>query len=168
MLLVGTNIVIKQVADYLSEKDKVYIVNLSSADLSVRGSPLFYAPRSSMESFNYDVEYANYIFQNTEQRISLLYMINQLLMGNHVLIMIGTYPGMYEMAESLLKLIQTKYGYNGYIINPGDIEYMYYEGLDMYQSRFSTQGLLLFDEEKTELDEIFLREEQRNYRYGNR
>lgn len=162
MLLIGTNNVIAMVGNYLFNKgDRVHVINLSSADLSVQPSSLFYVPRSSSEMYEYDIEYANFIFQNTQQRIELLYLIHQLQIGNHVLIMIGTYPGMYEMAESLLKLIQSRYGYNGYIIDFPDIENIALEGLDMYESRFSVPGLLLFDQEKTELDEIFLEEEKR-------
>ena len=61
------------------------------------------------------------------------------------------------MAESLLKLIQSRYGYNGYfILDPMDLE-----NLDMYQSNFSVPGLQLFDQEKIELDEVFLARERR-------
>ena len=145
MLLVGTYDVISTAYKILSIKDNVYIINLSSANLQIKPSSLFYVPKADMESNMYDMEYANYIYQNTEQRIEFLYMIHELLNGNHVLIMIGNYPGMYEMAESLLKLIQCNYGYNGY----------------MFQSKFSVLGLQRFDTEKIELDEIFLQEEKR-------
>lgn len=156
MLLIGTHNVISQAYKILSLKDNVYIVNLSSANLQIKPSALFYVPKSDMESNMYDMEYANYIYQNTQQRLEFLYMIHELLNGNHVLIMIGTYPGMYEMAESLLKLIQCNYGYNGYIIQEEDLL-----DLDMFESNFSVPGLQRFDIEKTELDEIFLQEERR-------
>ena len=162
MLLIGTNNVIAMAGNYLiGNGNNVHVLNLSSADLRVKPSSLFYVPKSSTEDFEYDVEYANYIFQNTQQRIEFLYMIHQLQIGNHVLIMIGTYPGMYEMAESLLKLVQSRYGYNGYFIDFPDLENLQFEGLDMYEARFSVPGLLLFDQEKIELDEIFLEEEKR-------
>lgn len=156
MLLIGTHNVISQAYKILSIKDNVYIVNLSSANLQIKPSSLFYVPKANMESNMYDMEYANYIYQNTQQRIEFLYMIHELLNGNHVLIMIGTYPGMYEMAESLLKLIQCNYGYNGYIIQEEDLL-----DLDMFESNFSVPGLQRFDMEKPELDEIFLQEERR-------
>lgn len=156
MLLIGTHDVISQAYKILSIKDNVYIVNLSSANLQIKPSSLFYVPKSNMESNMYDMEYANYIYQNTQQRIEFLYMMHELLNGNHVLIMIGTYPGMYEMAESLLKLIQCNYGYNGYIIQEEDLL-----DLDMFESNFSVPGLQRFDMEKPELNEIFLQEERR-------
>ena len=156
MLLVGTYDVISTAYKILSIKDNVYVINLSSANLQIKPSSLFYVPKADMESNMYDMEYANYIYQNTEQRIEFLYMIHELLNGNHVLIMIGNYPGMYEMAESLLKLIQCNYGYNGYIIQQEDLL-----DLDMFQSKFSVPGLQRFDTEKIELDEIFLQEEKR-------
>lgn len=156
MLLIGTHDVISQAYKILSIKDNVYIVNLSSANLQIKPSSLFYVPKSNMESNMYDMEYANYIYQNTQQRIEFLYLMHELLNGNHVLIMIGTYPGMYEMAESLLKLIQCNYGYNGYIIQKEDLL-----DLDMFESNFSVPGLQRFDMEKPELDEIFLQEERR-------
>lgn len=156
MLLISTYNIISEAYKILSIKDNVYIVNLSSANLKIKPSSLFYVPKSDVESNTYDIEYANYIYQNTEQRLEFLYMMHELLNGNHVLIMIGTYPGMYEMAESLLKLIQYTYGYNGYFIQEEDLL-----DLDMFESNFSVAGLQRFDLEKPELDEIFLREEGR-------
>lgn len=157
MLLIGDYNSIQSAYTILSIKNQyVHILNLSSANLNIQPSSLFYVPRSNNETNTYDIEYANFIFQNTQQRIEFLYMIYQLQIGNPVLIMIGNYPGMYEMGESLLKLIQTRYGYNGYIITNYDLE-----NLDMFESRFSVPGLLLFDKEKVELDEIFLEQEKR-------
>lgn len=157
MLLVGTYDVIERAYNILSIKNKyIHVLNLSSANLNIKPSSLFYVPRSNNESNNYDIEYANFIFQNTQQRIEFLYAVYQLQIGNPVLIMIGNYPGMYEMAESLLKLIQSRYGYNGYIITHDDLE-----DLELFESRFSVPGLLLFDQEKVELDEIFLEQERR-------
>lgn len=157
MLLVGTYDVIERAYNILSIKNKyIHVLNLSSANLNIKPSSLFYVPRSNNESNNYDIEYANFIFQNTQQRIEFLYAVYQLQIGNPVLIMIGNYPGMYEMAESLLKLVQSRYGYNGYIITLDDLE-----DLELFESRFSVPGLLLFDQEKVELDEIFLEQERR-------
>lgn len=157
MLLIGNYNVIGAAYNILSIKNKyIHVLNLSSANLSIKPSSLFYVPKSTNESNSYDIEYANFIFQNTQQRIEFLYAIYQLQIGNPVLIMIGDYPGMYEMAESLLKLIQTRYGYNGYIISYDDLE-----DLSLFESRFSVPGLLLFDQEKVELDEIFLEQERR-------
>lgn len=155
MLLIGDFNTIALAGQRLSVKNNIYIVNLSSANLSFKSSSLFYVPRSDMESNLYDIEYANFIFNNTQQRIEFLLLIYQLQIGNDVLIMIGNYPGMYEMGESLLKLIQSRYGYNGYFISMNDIE-----DLDMFESRFSVSGLTLFDQEKVELDEIFLQQEK--------
>lgn len=157
MLLIGTYDVIENAYNILSIKNKyIHVLNLSSANLNIPPSSLFYVPKSNSETNNYDIEYANFIFQNTQQRVEFLYAIYQLQIGNPVLIMIGTYPGMYEMVESLLKLIQSRYGYNGYIITNDDLL-----DLDMFESRFSVPGLLLFDKEKVELDEIFLEQERR-------
>lgn len=157
MLLIGTYDVIESAYNILSIKNKyIHVLNLSSANLNIPPSSLFYVPKSNNETNNYDIEYANFIFQNTQQRVEFLYAIYQLQIGNPVLIMIGTYPGMYEMVESLLKLIQSRYGYNGYIITNDDLL-----DLDMFESRFSVPGLLLFDKEKVELDEIFLEQERR-------
>ena len=147
-----------EAAQRLSIKNSVYIVNLSSANLRIQPSSLFYVPPSDMETNQYDIEYANYIFNNTQQRIELLTVLYNLQIGNDVVILIGNYPGMYEMAESLLKLIQTRYGYRGYFINMSDLE-----DLSMFDtSRFSVPGLMLFDQEKVELDELFLEQEKRN------
>lgn len=157
MLLIGNYNVIGAAYNILSIKNNyIHVLNLSSANLSIKPSSLFYVPKSTNESNSYDIEYANFIFQNTQQRIEFLYAIYQLQIGNPVLIMIGDYPGMYEMAESLLKLIQSRYGYNGYIISYDDLE-----DLSLFESRFSVPGLLLFDQEKVELDEIFLEQERR-------
>lgn len=155
MLLVGNVDTIALAIQKLSVKERFHIINLSSANITFGNSSLFYVPKSDIESNMYDIEYANFILNNTQQRVEFLYLIHQLLLGNHVLIMIGNYPGMYEMAESLLKLIQTRYGYRGYFISNNDIE-----DLSMFESRFSVPGLMLFDQEKVELDEIFLQQER--------
>lgn len=158
MLLIGDYATILEAANILSIKNKIYIVNLSSANMKISSSTLFYVPSSNMETNMYDIEYANYIFNNTQQRIEFLNIVYNLQIGNDVLIMIGNYPGMYEMGESLLKLIQSRYGYNGYFINMTDLN-----DLNMFDnSRFSVPGLMLFDQEKVELDEIFLEQEKRN------
>lgn len=155
MLLIGDHYTITSAYNILSIKNKyVHVINLSSANLNFKPSSLFYVPKSNNETNQYDIEYANFIFQNTQQRIEFLNLVYQLQIGNHVLIMIGNYPGMYEMAESLLKLIQTRYGYNGYIVDRYDLE-----NIDLFESRFSVPGLLLFDKEKVELDELFLNNE---------
>lgn len=157
MLLISDYNTICMASNILSIKNNnIHIINLSSANLNLQSSSLFYVPRSSNETNQYDIEYANFIFNNTQQRIEFLYLIYQLQIGNPVLIAIGSYPGMYEMAESLLKLIQTRYGYNGYIITNDDLE-----NLDIFESRFSVPGLVLFDQEKVELDEIFIENEKR-------
>ena len=155
MLLIGDYNTIALAGSILSIKNNVYVVNLSSANLSVNSSSLFHVPKYDTETNQYDIEYANFIFSNTQQRIEFLYIIHQLQIGNDVLIMIGNYPGMYEMAESLLKLIQSRYGYLGYFITQNDID-----DLSMFESRFSVPGLMLFDQEKVELDEIFLQQEK--------
>lgn len=156
MLLIGNYSTIALAAERLSIKSNIYIVNLSSANLSIGSSSLFYVPQSNMETNLYDIEYANFIFGNTQQRVEFLYLVYQLQIGNHVLITIGNYPGMYEMAESLIKLIQSRYGYNGYFITDDDLE-----DLSMFESRFNAPGIVLFDQEKIELDEIFLEQERR-------
>lgn len=158
MLLVGDFNTITYASNILSIKERVHLVNLSSANLTIQNSLLFYVPKSDMESNSYDLEYASYIFANKPIRMEFLYMMNQLLLGNHVLIMIGNYPGMYEMAESLLKFIHDKYGYTGYFITNNDLN-----DLDMFDgSRFSVPGLMCFDKEKIELDEIYAQEAQQN------
>lgn len=155
MLLVGRFDTLAIAAERLSLKNNIFAVNLSSANLAIQPSSLFYVPKSDMETNVYDIEYANFILGNTQQRIEFLYMIYQLQIGNDVLISIGDYPGMYEMAESLLKMIQTRYGYIGYFITNNDLE-----DLSMFESRFTVPGLALFDQEKVELDEIFLQQER--------
>ena len=155
MLLVGNFDTLAIAAERLTLKENIFAVNLSSANLAIQPSSLFYVPKSDMETNVYDIEYANFILGNTQQRIEFLYMIYQLQIGNDVLISIGDYPGMYEMSESLLKMIQTRYGYIGYFITNNDLE-----DLSMFESRFTVPGLALFDQEKVELDEIFLQQER--------
>lgn len=158
MLLIGDYATIAEAGARLSLKNNIYVINLSSANLRIQPSSLFYVPKSNMETNMYDIEYANFIFNNTQQRIEFLTLIYNLQIGNDVLITIGNYPGMYEMGESLLKLIQTRYGYIGYFINISDLD-----DLSMFDnSRFSVPGLMLFDQEKVELDEIFLEQEKRS------
>ena len=65
----------------------------------------------------FDIAYMNYIFGNDNVFYQFFYIINELYMGRDVYILADEENWSENLVESLFKLIQQRYGYNGMKIN---------------------------------------------------
>lgn len=75
---------------------------------------------------DFDIAYANYIFQNNFVFCQFFRIIYNLYIGNHVFIIASSADWSENILESLLKLIQQRYGYNAIRID-SDEDYIYAE-----------------------------------------
>lgn len=71
--------------------------------------------RLSEKSF--DLSYADYILTNDFAFTNMFSIVNFLYLGRDVLLLFSDFNYSNDLAQSLLKLIQQRYGYNGYKIN---------------------------------------------------
>lgn len=89
----------------------------------------------------FDINYMNWIFYNDAQFMGLMQIINNLYNGMDVFLAISQDDWSMMTTESLLKLIQQRYGINGVIINT-------YEDLDYVEdSTFEPYGLINLDQD---------------------
>lgn len=108
-----------------------------------------YLPEEIMEGDSnipaFDIAYGNYIISNNEAFIQLMNIIIPAYTSPDVLVQILINKSEFRDAitESLIKLIQQRYGYNIYIIN--DIEDFLYAS----ESDFSIPGLFTLDQDLT-------------------
>ena len=65
------------------------------------------------DGLEFDLSYMNYIFGNDSVFYQFFYIIMNLYMGNDVYIITDDENWSENLAESLLKIIQQRYGYNG-------------------------------------------------------
>ena len=94
----------------------------------------------------FDYSYEEYIFKNDQTFLEMMKIIMPLYMNQNVCLLIKQGEPFTSMAESLLKIIQHRYGYNGILINdPYDLS-MIDEEFD--ESDFSTPGLSMLDADK--------------------
>jgi len=73
---------------------------------------------------DYDIAYANYIFNNDAVFVEFFIIIYYLYIGKDVYLIYSNEDWSENIIESLLKLIQQRYGYNAYLINE-DEDYIY-------------------------------------------
>lgn len=73
---------------------------------------------------DFDIAYANYIFQNDTVFCQFFQIIYNLYIGNNVFIMYNSADWSENILESLIKLIQQRYGYNAVRID-SDEDYIY-------------------------------------------
>lgn len=97
---------------------------------------------------DFDMHYAEYIMNNDYVFFQFFTIINELYNGNNVYLVISDDEWSENLIESLLKLIQARYGYNGIRINT------YQDFLDKFNSKYqesfnTSYGLLNLDEDKT-------------------
>lgn len=90
---------------------------------------------------DFDINYMNWIFYNNAQFVALMQIINNLYNGMDVFLAISKDDWSMMTVESLLKLIQQRYGINSIIINT-------YEDLEYAEdSVFEPYGLLNLDQD---------------------
>lgn len=84
-------------------------------------------PPNSLGRFtdrDFDIAYANYVMNNDPVFIQFFWVIYELYIGVNVLILANNSDWSENILESLLKLIQQRYGYNGVRID-SDEDYIY-------------------------------------------
>ena len=114
----------------------------SAADIKFGGKGVMYNLSSMREGFislqalippntigrltdrEFDIAYANYIMSNDTLFCIFFQIIYNLYIGKDVFIIISTEDWSENLLESLLKLIQQRYGYNSVLINT-EADYLY-------------------------------------------
>ena len=114
----------------------------SAADIKFGGKGVMYNLSSMREGFislqalippntigrltdrEFDIAYANYIMSNDTLFCIFFQIIYNLYIGKDVFIIVSTEDWSENLLESLLKLIQQRYGYNGVLINT-EADYLY-------------------------------------------
>ena len=137
------------------------IYNLSSfyngydnvQNLAVRLS-LLNNSQMSMREFIYTVEfdilYANYILNNTASFCDLMKIMINASCGRNIVILVHHDEYRDAISESLIKLIQERYGYNCWEIDDvDDLE-------SASESFFSAQGIMNLDFDKNKFDNLYI------------
>lgn len=156
MLLAGDYSAMLEAANIFRMKEEPFVIyNMSSPYVRIDTDPyLFYGSLNSPDTYEFDIEYANYIQSNKDIFLHFFMIPYNLYKGNHVLIMIGINDYKISLLESLFKFIQQMYGYNGFRFTINDI---YLDVLDdpYYRelSSFTIQGLSKLDADKEALSE---------------
>lgn len=114
----------------------------SAADIKFGGKGVMYNLSSMREGFislqalippntigrltdrEFDIAYANYIMSNDTLFCIFFQIIYNLYIGKDVFIIVSTEDWSENLLESLLKLIQQRYGYNAVLINT-ESDYLY-------------------------------------------
>ena len=114
----------------------------SAADIKFGGKGVMYNLSSMREGFislqalippntigrltdrEFDIAYANYIMSNDTLFCIFFQIIYNLYIGKDVFIIVSTEDWSENLLESLLKLIQQRYGYNAVLINT-EADYLY-------------------------------------------
>ena len=98
------------------------------------------------DSYEFDVNYYNYIIQNNAMFVTFFRIIQSLYIGQNVYIISDEADWCENLIESILKIIQQRYGYNGYCVkNNEDIMF----AIQRDNSTFdSTYGLANLDQDK--------------------
>ena len=114
----------------------------SAADIKFGGKGVMYNLSSMREGFislqalippntigrltdrEFDIAYANYIMSNDTLFCIFFQIIYNLYIGKDVFIIVSTEDWSENLLESLLKLIQQRYGYNAVLVNT-EADYLY-------------------------------------------
>lgn len=133
-------------------KDKFSILNFNSFLIGYQTLNLVPAgfPAGTFMSDSFDMEYFNYIMANDSLFYEFFSVIILLQEGNDVYL-ISDVNDYSIVPESLLKIIQQRYGYNGNIIH--DIDDLG----SMQDSSFTIQGLYQFDSDRLRYYDIINR-----------
>lgn len=111
MLLYGTAIAANLVVD----SNKVMVYNLTSMSEAYSRSNLNIIPPNNLGSqseYEFDVKYMNWIFQNDSIFVEFMKIIDNLYKGVDVFLVMSDNDWSETLVESLLKLIQQRYGIN--------------------------------------------------------
>lgn len=140
------------VGDYMCipNKSDITVLNLSGLVEGYQRINLIPQKGSGLDfvdDANFDLAYFNYIFSNDAAFMELMKIIIPLYYGIDVFILVTRDEYFDKITESLMKVIQQRYGYNHMIINdpfdyPDDFD-------DVNQDEgFSISGLACLDQDK--------------------
>ena len=128
-------------ASLVETKSDTIILNLSS--LSERyTNRLFLVPPNNLganSEYDFDIKYMQWIMNNDSIFIIFFPLIIELEKGMNVFIVIDSDSWSISLIESLLKLIQQRYGFNGLLVNTIE-DILYAE-----ECKFSDYGIINFD-----------------------
>lgn len=151
MLIFGTAELLPELA-----KEKFIILNFSSLVTGLEQLHLIPnlkdIPVNIQDEYNFNMAYWNWVLSNDEQFIDLMKIVYPLYCGYNVFVVVNWYDSsgftfLASMNETLMKLIQERYGYSASIINT--IEDYKYQHNSELESEFSPQGILNMDNDKS-------------------
>ena len=122
--------------------DGFLIYNFTSMVMGYKNLRLLPPYTQVDNSRDFDIQYAYWIHNDQEMFMEFMEVVMHLYMMNNIFILIDPDDDMLPIVETLLKLIQQKYGYNGYIINVPTDWY------DVKESSFTKEGLEEFDRDR--------------------
>lgn len=105
--------------DSLNIVDNARVFNLTSMKEGFERLPGLIPPNElgRFTGRDFDIIYANYIMDNDFVFYQFFQIINTLYIGQDVYIIVSSDDWSENLIESILKLIQQRYGYNGLRIN---------------------------------------------------
>lgn len=121
-------------ADLVADNTDTMVYNITSLNERYRRARLDLLPPNSLganSEYDYDVKYMEWVFANDGVFMNFMKIILDLYNGLNVFLVITHEDWSDMMLESLLKLIQQRYGYNSISIeNPEDLFYAEDEGFN--------------------------------------
>ena len=145
MLITTTSKLVPEVLEIFPDTS---ILNLSS--LNERFPRVALMPPPNLHFMNdeiFDENYFYYIFNNDLVFMELMKIIIPLYHGNNVCLLVTQNEVFDKITESLLKLIQQRYGYNGIVINEAE-DLLMFDTLVYEDGEFSLPGLAMLDIDK--------------------
>ena len=135
--------------------DDLVVYNLFSLKEGLDNLNLIPSIRMDYNSKEFDRLYAQNIISNDDTFIELMRIVYPLYEGKNVYL-VTTLNDLFDgLTESILKLIQDRYGYNYSIINSyEDIQYLDDD------SDFSLNGLFNLDHDKERMSYILMQQQQ--------
>ncbi len=149
------------VISQISGKNQV-VYNLTSLysgypSLSALATNMYTVNNSGMptnvfiDSVNFDIMYANSIMSNPQMYEAFMNIMVLAYQGINVIILVQRDNYRDAIMESLIKLIQQRYGYIAWVVeDPDDIECI-------RESSFSPYGIIALDQDIAKLDDMYNR-----------
>ena len=108
---------------------------------------------NTLDELQFDINYAQYVLSSIPAFNELMFIMMNLYDMRDVYITVSKQNWYYEsINESLMKLIQQRYGYNYFEINTVE-DYEYAKSADYNDYSFNVQGIFNLDQDK----ELFIR-----------
>ena len=139
MIMWGNGVILKDILEFPNTK----IYNFSSLR---EGFPrLNLMPPYSLganSEYDFDVKYMNYILQNDLIFMNFMTIILEIYNGNNVYLLVSEDDWSMMLIDSLMKLIQQRYGINGILVNTLE-DYVYAR-----DESFTDYGVINLDQDK--------------------